>query len=226
MATSGSVDWTLTSRQIITEALENLGVIGLGDTPSDTDAAKTLSVLNQMIKTWGTSGGLWIKTEAVLTLIAATASYSLPLARRVLSVRRRVSNIDTPVYLMSREEYQDYPSKTATGYPFQAFFDAQRATRTLYVINVPDTATAASTTLPYTYERVIEDADALDNDPDFPQEWMEALIYGLAARLIVPFRIQFTNAPLAQEVKERAATLYGTLSADSDESTSVLIQPA
>ena len=226
MATSGSTDWSLTSRQVITEAFEAIGVIDIGGVPAAEDAAKALSIFNQQIKTWGIEGRLWIKTEGSVTLVAATASYSVPLARRILSVRRRTSAVDTPLIELSRQEYFDYPSKAAPGMPFQFYFDPQRATHTLYVINVPDAAVAASTTLPYTYLRVIEDADTLDNDPDFPQEWMETLIYGLAARLIVPYRVQITNPALSQEVKERAAALYAMLSADDDESTSVFFQPA
>lgn len=225
MTTSGSVDFTLTSRQVISEALENIGAVNIGETPGAEDAAKALSVLNQMLKTWGTQERLWIKTEGSVTLLASTASYALTAARRVLSVRRRTSNIDTPMNEMSREQYYAFPTKTAAGTPYQWYFDPQRAVRTLYVANVPTTAIAASTTLPYTYLRVIEDVDALDDDPDLPQEWMEALVYGLAARLTVPFKTMLTNAPLAAEIKERAATLYGQLSADSQEDVSVFIQP-
>lgn len=225
MATSGSTDWTLTSRQIITEALENLGVVPVGDTPGPEDAAKALSVLNQMLKTWGASGRLWIKTEGAVTLLAATASYSIPNARRVLSVRRRTSGLDTPMTMLARDDYYDFPSKAAAGMPYECYFDPQRSTRTLYVINVPDAALAASTTLQYTYLRVIEDVDGLDDDPDFPQEWMETLVYGLAARLITPYRKHVTDPNGAAEIKERAATLYALLSADDQEDASIFLMP-
>lgn len=226
MATSGSVNWSLTSRQIISEALENLNVIGIGDTPGPEDAAKALSVLNQMLKTWGTAKRLWLKTEGSVTLVASTASYVLTAAREVLSVRRRTSGIDTPLTVMSRQEYYDYPSKSATGMPYQWYFDPQRATRTLYVVSVPTATEAASTTLPYTYIRAIEDADALDNDADLPQEWMETILYGLMARLLVPYSVHLTDPAKAAEVKERAQTLYGQLSAYDDEDTAVFMQPS
>lgn len=229
MATSGSVDWSLTSRQIISEALENIGVTSIGDTPAAEDAAKAMSVLNQLIKTWGTQGLLLQKTEGSVTLVDDTASYAsspVSLARRILSVRRRTSGLDTPLEPLSYEEYQDLPNKTQNAQPTSYFFDPQRATRTLYVWPVPDATIAASTTLKITYQRVIEDVDALDNDPDFPQEWMEALVYGLAARLIVPYRMMVTDPAGANEIKERAAVLFQTLQADSQEDVSVFISPA
>lgn len=225
MATSGSVDWSLTSRQIISEALENIGAMPIGDTPGAEDAAKGLSVLNQMLKTWSTAARLWRLTEGSVTLVAATASYSVPLAQRVTSVRRRTSSLDTPLTDLDRKAYFNLSNKTSAGVPNSYYFDPQRATRTLYVWPVPDATIAASTTLPYTYLRVIEDADALDNDPDLPQEWMETILYGLMARLTVPYRTALTNAPLAAEIKERAQILYAQLSAFDDEDASVFMQP-
>lgn len=229
MATSGSVNFSLSVRQIITDALEEIGVISIGDTPSAEDAAKALGKLNLMLKTWGTNEKLWIKTEGSVTLLASTASYAtspVSLARRIDGVRRRTSNVDTPLTMMSREEYLDFPSKTATGVPFGCYFDPQRATRTLYVVGVPDATIAASTTLRIDYRRVIEDADDLDNDLDIPQEWLEACSAGLAARLVTPYRVHVTDPGGAAAIMQRAADLYAQLTADSQEDGSVFFQPA
>lgn len=231
MATSGSVNYSLTARQIATAALELIGVVAMREDPSSEDADKALEQLNLMLKTWGADPEpkLWQLTETSLTLLASTASYNLattPGARKVTEVRKRVSNIDTPLQMLSRQEYFDEPAKAATGAPRAWFFDQQRASRTLHVIAVPDATTAASTTLRYTYLRVLEDIDNLSDDFDVPQEWLEALQYGLAARLALPYDLFLTNPTKAAKIEERAAALYGQLSSYDDEGASVFLQPS
>lgn len=231
MATSGSTDYSLTARQIATAALVLIGAIGIVDDPAAEDASTALEQLNLMVKTWGADPKpkLFQLTETSLTLIASTASYDLkttPGARKVIEVRKRVSNVDIPLQPYSREEYLSEPSKTATGVPRAWYFDPQRASRTLYVVGVPDATIAASTTLRYTYLRVIEDLDALDNDFDLPQEWLEVLQYGLAARLTLPLKTHIADPVGAAEIKQRAADLYAQLSTYDDEGGSVYFQLA
>jgi hypothetical protein len=207
--------------------LEEVNVIRIGADPQADDAAKGKEALNLMLKTWGADPKpkLWQVTNGTVTLIASTASYALTSARKVISVRRRTSSVDTPLTPMSRQEYDDFPTKSASGMPYQWYFDPQRASRTLYVVNVPDATIAASTTLPYTYLRVIEDIDALDDDFDVPQEWTEVLKFGLAARLALTYRKHITDPTGYAEIKSRAGELYAQLSAYDDESGSVFFQP-
>jgi hypothetical protein len=225
MATSGTSAFSQTSREIITQALYVLHEVALGDTPEADQAEQARIVLNQMIKTWGAAGRLWLMEEGSIPLIASTASYELPLARKVHSVRRRTDDVDTPLMPISRSDYDDLPTKSATGMPIQWFFDPQRATKTLFVWNAPDTATAASTTLEYTYSRVIEDVQTLDEDVDVPQEWLEALTYGLAKRLGPHCALPTTSPILWGEIKEMAERLYMALASDDQESASILVSP-
>lgn len=228
MATSGTSAFSENVRQIITSALEEIGVISVGGTPGAEDSTKAVETLNLMLKTWGASPDpkLWLLTEGSVTLLAATASYALPAARKVISVRKRTSGSDLPLIELSRQEYYDYPAKSSAGMPFQWFFDPQRAVRTLYVINVPGTAEAASTTLPYTYLRLIEDISTLDDDFDIPVEWLEVLKFGLAARLALTYRKHLTDPNGAAEIKQHAQELYAQLSSYDDESASVFLQPS
>lgn len=228
MATSGTTTFSETARQIATSALEEIAVIRIGQTPEAEDMTKATESLNLMLKTWGASPDpkLWLLTEGSVTLLAATASYALPAARKVISVRKRTSGVDLPLIKMSRSDYYDYPNKSAAGMPFQWFFDPQRASRTLYVINVPGTAEAASTTLPYTYLRLIEDIASLDNDFDVPVEWVEVLKFGLAARLALTYRKHISDPTGYAEIKARAQELYAQLDSYDDESASVFLQPS
>lgn len=78
MTTSGSVNFTLNRDEIITDALEDLGVIGAGDTPVADDIDACARKLNMMVKAWMARGiHLWAIDEATLFLSVGTASYSL-----------------------------------------------------------------------------------------------------------------------------------------------------
>lgn len=227
MSTSGSTDFTETARGVVKDALVLVGVCQKDEDPDADDAALGLKHLNLMLKTWGADPEpkLWLVTEGTQALSDATASYTLTSARKVLSVRRRVSGIDLPMHRWSRQEYFDQPNKSATGYPVNYYFDPQRASRSLYVWPVPDATIAAAATLYYTYLRVIEDADDLSNDLDVPQEWLEVIVYGLAARLSMPYKMHIADLNGAKRLEERAASLYAQLSAYDDEDSSVYLQP-
>lgn len=88
---------------------------------------------------------------------------------------------DTPVNIVGRAEYSRISNKTATGKIVQAFYDPQLINGSLSIWPTPDNATDV---LKFWYERVIEDFDAAGDTPDFAIEWTEALILGLAARMM------------------------------------------
>lgn len=78
MATSGSVNFTQTRNEIITGALELIGVSGIGRTVSSEDMALASSSLNLMVKSWQAQGlHLWTKEEGVLFAATNTGEYKL-----------------------------------------------------------------------------------------------------------------------------------------------------
>lgn len=87
---------------------------------------------------------------------------------------------DTPVKIISREEYTRLPNKTTQGKIVQAFYDPQLTSGILKVWPTPDNSTDV---LQFWYERILEDFDASADTPDFAIEWSEALILGLAAKM-------------------------------------------
>ncbi len=69
----------------------------------------------------------------------------------------------------------------------------------------------------------IEDFDTASNTSDLPQEWEEALIYGLARRLMT--RYPPANPATRNEIKELASsTLSQALNFDAEDG-SVFFQP-
>lgn len=221
MAVSGSTDFAMDAREIILQAFTEAKIVAPGETPTAEEQADATIKANLLLKTWSAKEHLWIKSEGSVTLVAGQAAYSVANARRVHSVRRRTAGIDTPLNMLAREEYYDLPNKSGAGMPVSWYFDPQRSARTLYLWLVPTTALAASTTLNYTYSRVIDDIDALDDDPDVPQEWLEALVYSLAARLAGSY-----GADSLERLKAEAADLMKALNSQDQESASLFLQPA
>jgi len=69
MALSGSYDFGLTADNIITEALELLGIYVTGGTVIDEHKTSCLRTLEMLVKSWGAEGvGLWKNVEAALFL--------------------------------------------------------------------------------------------------------------------------------------------------------------
>lgn len=183
MATSGSIDYSLNARQVITFALQKINLLALHEDASGERADNALVELNMMCKEWMKYENLWRLTEGFVTLVADTASYTLaPDPHRVVDVRYRdVNSRDLPMYQMGRQEYFDLPVKTIQGIPTQYFFDKQRTSTLLYVW--PLLSSATTETLRVSYQRKFEDVDSLDDEIDIPQEYFSVVAYNLAARL-------------------------------------------
>jgi len=56
MATSGSIDFAATRDDIITEALEQLGALGEGESPNAAQLASCGRTLNMLVKAWQGEG--------------------------------------------------------------------------------------------------------------------------------------------------------------------------
>ena len=77
MATSGSVDFSITRDNIITEALQLIGVIGEGETPSANQKSDCSRSLNMMIKFWMADGmNLFVNQEIVIFPIKGQRQYT------------------------------------------------------------------------------------------------------------------------------------------------------
>lgn len=218
MTTSGSTNFNLTSRQVVKRAIGL--ILSQRVSPKEADMDDGLEALNLLLKSWSAKSHLWLMAEGSVTLLTSTASYALGSSvRRVSQVRRRTSSQDVELEPLSRSEYFAIVNKTATGYPVNWWFDPLMSARTLYVWPVPTSGVASTTTLPYTYYRAIEDSDALDNDPDIPPEWLEALVWNLAVALMPTFK---ATDPV---VIARAKDLVDGLDSSDSEMASVFFQP-
>lgn len=230
MSTSGSVDFGLVTNTIIEKAFHRLGVASEGEAMTARMYEDGRASLNLMVKAWSAREHLWLTTTTAVTLVASQADYALTTLfslkpMRVLSVRRRVTSesTDTPLRPLSRQEYFDLPNKTTAAVPTGWFYDPQRATGTLYLWPTASTSVAAAQTLQVTYQRRIQDFDASNNDPDLPQEWLEALVWNLADNLEPEYPVN--NPRLAAKIERMARQTLADIEASDTETESIFLQP-
>ena len=214
MATSGSTNYSTNRDSIITGALRIIGAVAQGETPTATQISEAAEALNYMVKAWHADGmPLWAIKEYSIDLVASTASYRIgesqtvntPKPLRIIDAyyHDTTSNIDIPMTLLTHKEYNRLGNKTTTGEPIQFYYDVQRTYGDLYLFPVPDT-TAASNTVRIVYQRPYEDFDQASDEPDFPQEWFDALKFGLADRLCPEYGVPIVDR---NDIRSRAKQL-------------------
>jgi hypothetical protein len=183
MATSGTITFNMTARELITFSLRKINLVDENEDPPAGMTARAMTELNVMLKEWQKYENLWRMTEGSVTLIASTFSYALsPVPHRVISARYRDANArDIPMDPLTREEYYDMPLKTGAGIPTQYYTDYQRAAVTMYLWQCP--ASITTETVKYTFQRKFEDISDPANDIDIKQDHFGTVGYNLAARM-------------------------------------------
>lgn len=151
-------------------------------------------------------------------VVAFTTKISRPL--KIISARRSASSIDSPIEVVTREEYVDLPNKLGTGVVNEIYYKPKNTTGELYLWPTGDTATDR---LGFTYQRYIEDFDAASNTPDFPGEWHEMLVSNLAFRIAPSYGV--TGGQIAA-IREQAILTYNLASSFDAEFGSVYFMPA
>ncbi len=99
----------------------------------------------------------------------------------VSAYRRDVNNIDTEVTLIGESEYRSQSNKGSEGPPVEMWYQPTLTTGTLYVWPVDGGANWDK--LVFSAQFYPDDFDSASDNPEFPIEWGNALVWGLAAEL-------------------------------------------
>jgi len=130
---------------------------------------------------------LWAITEKTLPFVSGQRVYTLstPKPLKVLQVWNHniTSNVDIPMRIVTQAEYNILGNKTSAGNPIQVYYDPRRDTGEMHIFPVPTTVEQSVNILYYICQIPFEDFNTSTDAPDFPQEWYDAVTYGLATRL-------------------------------------------
>ena len=202
MATSGSTDFSIDRDGLISGALRIIGVLDPeSGTANATQITNGAEALNMIVKALHSDGmPLWAIKSKTITLVADQAGYTptgLSISRPLKIVAAYRSDItgtdevDTPMEIITRDEYIQLGNKATNGPPILLYYDPQltSALATVYVYPTPDTTVATNYNVKIYYQRPFEDFDASTDTPDFPQEWYSTLKWKLAAELAFEYGV-------------------------------------
>lgn len=241
-----SSTYTVTRDQIITLALRKLGVLEIGSSPDADTVANASMSLNLLIKQFSTDGlKLWKVSELIVPLTANKTSYILggssstlmydtqaptvAITDKPLKViqgfyrnNQSTPPIDTPVMIVSKQEYNVLGSKFSTGTANTLFYDTKALNGILYVYLTPDLNAQTNIELHLVAQMPLNDLNNALDIPDFPNEWMNCLMWNLADQLSLEYGVPMNTR---QEINQRA-TSYRTQLSDWDvESSSTFFAP-
>lgn len=188
-------DFNSTRNEIIERALRIVGALSTGETVSAEMVEQGRISLNHLVKTWQSDNlFLWTLVPQTQALTATVASYSLPTDPAVIAIDKaylRISNNDTPVEVISYRNYIDIPNKTDPGDPVAVTVN-NAISPTMYVYPVP----ATSRTLYYLAIVKLKDMDTAAGNANFPTQYLDALVYGLAANLADEYGLPISEREL------------------------------
>lgn len=217
MATSGVFTYNPEIADLLREAFERVLI-----KPSDIGYDKIESgirSMNLLLQEWsnrGFKGYEMVQVNQTLSTQGA-ASFTLPASvLRIFTAVLRRSSIDTPLVMISREDYEAIPAKTTQGRPTELFLDAGVSgltVRTVYVWPTPENTTDV---VRMWCLRRPEAITSIAQEPGISSEWTDAFAAGVAVRLARKY------APkLVADLHEEAQSAFN-LARDADRDRSPL----
>lgn len=206
-----STSFTVTDSDIVTEALEVLGVLKQGQAPQTNDFTTCNRSFNMMLQAWAKKGWwLFQYRWQPITLALNTASYTIgptgvivsdrPL--RIADAYLRNNNltppIDTPSLIQwSRNDYDQQSNKGAPGIPNSFYYDPQLTNGVIYLWPVPNITGYTcyfSVQIPITV--IVNTNDQIQ----VTQEMFETCALGLAMRVASKYGV---DKDTLDDVKQR-----------------------
>jgi len=201
MTTSGTSAFNMPLTEIVEEAFERAG----SEMRSGYDLKTARRSLNLLFADWANRGvNLWTIDSNTITLVAGTATYTLPadtvdLLEHVIRTNAgsTSSQADLTISRISVSTYATIPNKLNTGRPIQVLITRLDTAPTITVWPVPD----ASTTYTFVYWRLrrIQDAGNGVNTMDVPFRFLSAMVAGLAYYLALKKDADFGKSFFGQQ---------------------------
>lgn len=159
-----------------------------------------------------------LPSSAASGRVVWTYTTAIPKPLKIPASRRNEGGItgllgqDITMSNLGREDYYDLPEKNSVGVPVQYQYQPKIDDGLMRIWPSPANST---TFMKFTYWRSLNVFDNSASAPDFPDEWLNALVYNLALNLMAPFSI---NA-LAYPTVTGLASSYFNAALDWDSGT-------
>jgi len=206
MTTSGTTTFSVNRDDLIKGALRKIGVVAQGETPTTDQTTEAAFALNLLVKSWAADGmPLWALRTTPIPLVAGKCDYTIGVGKDINTDKplkviqawnRTTGNIDIPMRLITKQEYNILGNKKTSGRPIQIYFDVGLNYSTVHVFPTPAAADVLESTVYIVYQRPYEDFNISTDTPDFPQEWYDAVLYGLAIRLAPEYGVPLDQRQL------------------------------
>jgi hypothetical protein len=188
---------TVTAYDIIKKALQKIGVLADGEIASVSEMNDGLDSLNNLLDSWAGRALLTAaQTQESFSLVANQANYTIganasfnvnstkPI-RVINGFIRASGNSDTPLRMLTQDEYNNLGSKTTSGRPDSLFYNPTATQQveqfgTLYFYPTPD---SAAYTAFIGSEKYFTEFSSLTANVTFPPAYKRALILALAIEL-------------------------------------------
>jgi hypothetical protein len=236
MAISGSANWTMTRDAIVNAAFRKIGIAVDGQTATATQLTNAQEALNNLVFSLYAQGmPVWAMTTTYFTPILGQVAYQLglgigtgnlnitaPLKITQAWSRDNISNTDIPMNIYTQYNYNLLSTKINEGYPVHLWYQPLNQAGTITIWPAPDQYTATNRAIWFVYQRPFDQFNASTDTPDFPQVWLEPLIYSLAHRMSPEFGL-----PLSEQDKlnETANALIQNALSFGTEEGGLFIQP-
>jgi hypothetical protein len=201
VGTSGQTNFQENRNDIIRDALTKVGALGPDRDPSGAQLQHAARALNRLAKAIDPQGlKLWRVVRRTFTTVQGTATYTPavdvvafdePMTYMVSGQTSR-----SIVTQMSRDDYMRLSDRTQQGTPTLYFEEQTLTGLTVTFWPVPP---ATGDTIEYACLLRAQNFDAASNTPDFPSEWTNVLVFGLAKDLAYDYGDPVLAQALSQE---------------------------
>ena len=244
MALSGSYNYALTRDNLIARSLRIIGAIAQGETPNATAVTEASQTLNEIMKEWQSDGmQLWktgtialtgtISAGATITISPSTPSSNVvevaPLKVLAMFYRDDANSTDTPINLITKDEYDRLSPKFTQGVPSQCYYQPPGATGgtdngqgVFYFYQALATAWIAANDIYVTGVFPLQDFDAASDNPDIPSYMFNALVWALADQLAYEYGLGLAERSM---ITKKAQTHKAVALAFDQEEGSLFIRP-
>jgi hypothetical protein len=239
MAISGDSTWNMTQASIVNAAFRKIGIAVDGATATPTQIANANEALKNIVFSLYAQGmPLWAMTTTYFTptqgvgaypvgLGIGTGNLNIPAPLKVvqawnLDVSNPTTTYRIPMNIYTQFNFNLLNAPGDQGYPVHFYYQPGNQTGTINIWPQPDAYSVANRQIWFVYQRPFDQFDATTDTPDFPQVWLEPLIYSLAHRISPEFGL-----PLAEQDKlnETANALITNALSFGTEEGSFFIQP-